>query len=67
VRGLSADPLVLVAGQDEGIVRIHCGSSVECPRIAQVLLLARSVDLVDPVTAETMVTLVSDRSTGRGD
>jgi hypothetical protein len=67
VRGLSAEPLVLGFGQNEGVVRIHCGASVECPRIAQILLRARSVDLVDPVTAETMLTIVNDNSTGRDD
>ena len=49
LRGLSAEPLVLNEGDDEGILRIVCGPSLEAPRTAQVVLRARSA-ASDPVT-----------------
>ncbi len=66
LRGLSAQPLVLNEGDDEGTLRIVCGASVDAPRTAQVVLRARSGSR-DPVTAEATLTVVVESSKGHGD
>ena len=57
LRGLSTEPLVLNEGDDEGMLRIHCGPSLDGPRSAQVVLRARSSSS-DPATAEAPLTVV---------
>jgi hypothetical protein len=66
LHGLTAEPLVLNEGDDEGIVRILCDTSLDTPRTAQVVLRARSAAR-DPVTAETSLTVVIQSSKGHGD
>jgi hypothetical protein len=56
---LSAEPLVLEEGHEEGIVRIACGSSLEGPPVARVVLQALAPLEGGPVTAELRLTLVA--------
>jgi hypothetical protein len=57
LHGLSAEPLILNEGDDEGILRIVCGRTVEPPRTAQTVLRATST-AADPVTAEAPLTVI---------
>jgi len=66
LHGLSAEPLVLNEGDDEGILRIVCATSLEAPRTAQVVLRARSA-ASDPVTAEAPLTVVVESSKSHAD
>jgi hypothetical protein len=60
LRGLSAEPLVLNEGDEDGVFRIVCGASVTGPPTSQVLLRARSASGDDSVTAEAALTVVVD-------
>jgi hypothetical protein len=57
-RGISAEPLTLAEGREEGIVRIVCGSTVERPPADHLVLEAVADAEGGPVTAETRLTLV---------
>ncbi len=59
IRGLSADPLILAEGRDEGVVRIVCGTAGERPTTDRVVLQAVATVEGGPVTAETRLTLVA--------
>src|SRR5207249_200043 len=66
LQGLSAEPLVLDKGQNEGVLRIRCSSSLTPPPVDSVVIRARSVVSGDPVTAEATLAVVSDHSIDQG-
>ena len=59
-RGLSADPLLLPEGRDEGVLRIVCGPADERPPTGRLLLRAVAPAGDDPVIAEASLVLVAD-------
>jgi hypothetical protein len=60
VIGLRAEPLVLSAGQDQGIMRIACATVVVSPRTDKVILRAQARVGVDPIFAEAKLTIVAE-------
>ena len=59
-RGLSAEPLILAEGRDEGVVRIVCGTTGERPSDRSRRPPGRRPAEGGPVTAEARLTLVAD-------
>src|SRR5207248_10364289 len=49
-RGLSAEPLVLDKGLDEGVLRIQCRQAATSPPSGSIVIRASSVVAGDPVT-----------------
>jgi hypothetical protein len=58
-QSLWSDPLIIAAGQDEGVVRIVCGTTDVRPLTDRVVLQAVGHAESGPVTAETRLTLVA--------
>ena len=57
--GLWTAPLILAAGQDEGVVRIVCGTTVARPLTDHLVLQAVGQTKGGPVTAEARLALVA--------
>jgi hypothetical protein len=62
---VSAEPLMLPEGEDEGVLRIVCHKGVEAPRTAEVVLRAVTESATDPVTAEAPLTVVLEPGTAQ--
>jgi hypothetical protein len=66
LRGLSAEPLVLEANREEGVLRIKSGPEIASFRASRVVLRASTRVGDDPLTAEASLTLVADTPSSAG-
>jgi hypothetical protein len=63
---LTAEPLILGAGREEGVVRLDCGPEIAGLRTSSIVLRASARVGDDPVTAEASLTLVADTPSSSG-
>ena len=63
IRGVSAQPLILKAGRNEGTLRVVCDRSIDGPPAATLILQAAAIVGGEPVTAEAPLSVVADMRT----